>query len=226
MSKEEKVYNKKVGGIPFFLSLFFFLFVTPINLAFFIATLNKESIHSWVWFLPGLFLGIFTVKFLIRGQFSVLLHETRHSIVSSFAGNKSKGIKVAKDSGYFEYSYTDETAAYNAFINLAPYCLPLITACAIGAGLLFFRNNHHLFVFFVGCGVGADSVMNFRDIHFAQSDIYLIRGGFFVGLLYIVCANLVVFSLVGIWVSSGIVGFDILISYWFNLVKAWMAARH
>ncbi len=141
---------------------------------------------------------IFSVVF-INGSLSVFLHELKHSVLSNLVGNRAKGMKVRRDSGHFEYEFTKETGRFNPFIALAPYFFPIITlpAALVAAALL--RDRETLQLCLIGFCAGADLLICLRDISPHQTDFSAIRGGFKVGLAYVVAINIILWSLLLMW---------------------------
>ena len=199
----KKKAGEPVGGFAFFLSLSVLLptgiFLTGLTLVN-VRPVDVQALGtfgaSWI---AGMMLG----HVLIKGHISVLIHESKHAVVSNFAGNKRKEMKVNKDSGHFVYSYTKHTAHFNALISLAPYILPVFTVVGLIASLAIFRNDHVLAALLVGMCYGIDTILNARDISPIQPDIHEIRGGFGIGLLYIFSWNLTIFALLLAWAFQG-----------------------
>lgn len=144
--------------------------------------------------------------FLIKGRISVFIHEFKHSLISNFAGNRAKGMKIGSNSGHFTYEFSKDTAHFNAFIALAPYWVPLFTVPAIGLGYAFWRQDHIILVFLAGLGFGADLLLNTRDISPVQTDLTNLRGGYQVGLIYALAMNVTITSLLLAWVVQGPAG--------------------
>lgn len=207
---ESQPRDEKVGGFAFFLSLILLL---PTGLVFFIVAIRQirdADIALASLFILSAILGMMAAHGLIRDHISVLIHEFKHSLVSNLVGNKYKGMKINKNSGHMEYAYTKRTAHYNAFISLAPYIVPVFTAIA---SLIAFSTSRHdptMMVLIVGLGYGIDLLLNARDISPIQTDISLIKGGYHVGLLYILAWNLVIAALVLAWAFQGAAGIGVL----------------
>ena len=204
--EESAAESSVVGGFAFFLSLGALLptGILLTSLTFFrITSANLEATLSFI--VAGI-AGAVLAHLGIKGHISVLIHEFKHSLVSNLVGNKYKGMKIEQDSGYFQYAYTKATAHYNAFISLAPYIVPVFTFIAVLIALTFFRHDHTLAALTVGVGYGIDLVLNIRDISPIQTDLSLIRGGYYVGLLYILAWNLMILGTVCAWVFHGFNG--------------------
>ncbi len=173
--------------------------------------LSDFNWSAWRFFVLGLILGAaFAAKF-IYGWFSVFLHEMRHALLSNAVGNKWKDLVVQSKSGHFEYAYTKKTARFNAFVALAPYWLPVFTIVGGGVSLAAAYNLQNLLIVLIAFFYGIDLVLNFRDISPIQTDITQIKGGYGVGLFYIIFVNLFIFSLIAAWVSSGWVGLKFMV---------------
>ncbi len=204
MGKAEQAKKQlSVGGFAFFSSLFFLCLLSVLNISLLPDLWNVENFPYLVSFGIGMIPGGFIAMYFIQGHPSVLIHEFKHSLVSGLAGNRARGLKVKKDSGYFEYEYTSRTAEYNAFISLAPYIIPLFTFPALLLAYGVWRYSHELMVAVVGIGYGIDIILNVRDISRRQTDLTMIRGGYRVALLYITAMNLTIASILMAWVLQG-----------------------
>jgi hypothetical protein len=117
--------DKLLGGIAFLLSLLFLTLLAAINLEQLPNIWNELSAQRLSYLLMRLIPGVVFALFILRGKYSVLLHEFKQSIVSERAGNKRKSMKIDDASGSFTYVNSKRSAAFNAFISLAPYWLPL-----------------------------------------------------------------------------------------------------
>jgi hypothetical protein len=201
-----------VGGFAFFLSL---AALFPTGFLFFIlsvAQIRRADASLAVAFLGSCIFGALLSHSMIRDHFSVLLHEFKHALISNLVGNKNKKMKVNRNSGHLVYAYTKKTAHYNAFIALAPYIVPLFTLFATAVSLLFAQSDPVVAAIFIGLAYGTDLLLNIRDISPIQTDITLIRGGYSVGLLYILAWNLLTASLVLAWAFQGAAGIGELFS--------------
>lgn len=169
--------------------------------------IDNYALVQWGQFALAMFGGAWLAGTYINGKNSVALHELKHSILSGFVGNKAKGIIVKKKTGLFSYEYTQKTKHFNTFIALAPYWFPLFTILALGASLAAFWGEHQRICILVGLAFGADALLNIRDISPIQTDITTIRGGYNIGLLYIVLMNFVIISTLLAYVAHGSFGF-------------------
>lgn len=215
MAKKKKVEEGPVGGIVFYLSLAFLSLLGVMN-----AVLLPRLFFGDAWgrsglFCVGIFVGISCAHFFVRGKLSVLLHELKHSILSSFIGNRWKQMAVQSDQGHFEYAYTKHTAQYNAFIALAPYFLPVTTLLAIA--LVFWHPSITLQLVVIGSGYGLDLCCGLRDVKPWQTDLTSIRGGYKVALTYIAAAQLIIFTLLAAWVFQGGLGLRLLAYGWYQI---------
>jgi hypothetical protein len=166
----------------------------------------------------GFSLGAWFSYMFFRNSISVLIHETKHSIVSNLAGNRAKGMKIDKDSGEFTYEYTRSTAKFNALIALAPYFLPCFAFLGMLIAGIFFREQHELMVAIVASGFGADIILNFRDVSPIQTDLTRITGGYKVGVTFVYAINFVILSFLVAWCWHGWAGVvELLIMLWENL---------
>lgn len=195
-----------VGGFAFFLSL---LLLFPTGLLFFVlAVLQIRDADSKIAFafLGSCVFGALLAHSMIRGHISVLIHEFKHALISNLVGNKNKKMHIDQNSGHLVYSYTKKTAHFNAFIALAPYIVPLATFVSILLSIALAPGDTLIAVIIIGLGYGTDLLLNARDISPIQTDISHIRGGYGVGLLYILAWNLVTASLVLAWAFQGAAG--------------------
>jgi hypothetical protein len=200
-----------IGGFSFFFSLLALLPTGILTIVLTLYTWHVESLPPTLYFIGSVILGAIVGSLLIRGHFSVLLHEFKHALISNLVGNKAKKLHVEANSGHFEYAYSKETSHYNAFISLAPYIVPLFTFIAGLLALAFGRTDRMIAVAIVGAGYGIDLVLNLRDISPIQTDITEIRGGYKVGLLYISAWNFLLLGLVLAWIFHGLDGFAMLL---------------
>jgi hypothetical protein len=203
---EDQPENGVVGGFAFFLSL---LLLLPTGLLFFglaVRQIRDADGSIAFTFLGSCIFGALLAQSMIRGHLSVLIHEFKHALISNLVGNKNKKMRVDKNSGHLVYSYTKKTAHFNAFISLAPYIVPITTFLAVLLSVAVAPGDTLMAVIIVGLGYGADLLLNARDISPIQTDISHIRGGYSVGLLYILAWNLMTASLVLAWAFQGAAG--------------------
>lgn len=194
-----------LGGIPFFVSLFFLLVLSVANILILPHTFYEDSLIRWTLFLTGCAAGaIFGYK-VIRGHVAVFLHELKHAIVSNLAGNRAKGMLVRNDHGHFEYMYSSQTAHMNPIIALAPYFVPAVTVPLLLIALLF-STVPAVPLVLVGIGYSIDMALAYKDLGPWQTDLSTIRGGYAVGLLYVIAMNVVILSFLAAWVSGGLEG--------------------
>lgn len=206
MAKKEKP-PEKVGGLVFFLSLFFLLILNGLLILLVPTIFSGDHLfRNWTYFVLGSALGYVSSSLLIRGRLAVFFHELNHKVLSGLLGNKPKKLKVGQDDGFFEYEYTKETAPYNAFISLAPYFFPLFTLFTLIIAMVNWRSVHHIAVLITGLGYGADLYLNTRTISPHQSDFSQLNGGYFVGILYVILISAAIFFFLASWVSDGAVG--------------------
>jgi len=213
-----EVETGPVGGFAFFLSLSVIL---PVGISSLIVTLRSidlESVKHLGPFLGGGLLGAFIAHTMVRGKPAVFLHEFKHSFVAGMVGNKWKKMKVDSSSGHFEYSYAKSKAHFNAFISVAPYCIPVFTFLAALFALALFRHDLGFFLGMLGLGYGMDVILNARDISPIQTDISEIKGGYGVGLTYIIAWNLAFFAFLFAFVLHGLGGWLLLVRKFVDLV--------
>lgn len=187
----------KVGGIIFLLSIFALsALVALLGYSLLLLPLPDDLWSQLATFGSALLIGGVTAVLLIRGRLSIFVHELKHSILSNLVGNKAKRLKVAHGSGSFEYSYSRQTAHMNAFIALAPYCLPLTTTLTLVVGVIFLRDQQTFLALILAAALGADLVLNFRDAGPHQTDFSELVGGFVLGFYYTLLTNFLFFLLV------------------------------
>ena len=189
--------------------------LVPVALLAMPAVLGSANVSRIFRFVVGTFAGFFVGLVFIRGRFSVFLHELRHSVVSSLAGNRAKAFKYKNQTGSFEYQYSSATAHFNALIALAPYFLPIFTVAALGVGLAIFLHRPENLVLLIGVGYGIDLIINLRDAGPHQSDLTELIGGYPIGMLFIVLINTAIFCLLFAWVCQGVAGLQIILAaFW------------
>ncbi len=210
--------QKKVGGLTFLLSIpALILLVSGIYFVL-IPTVFIINSTALIWLAGGSLIGLIFAKPLSKGRIYVFIHEVKHAVVSSIAGNKWKKMKVGPETGSFEYTYYKHTAHLNAFISLAPYWFPLISIptwilALINSDIFYFKGV-------VGFVLGLDLYMGLKDMGPHQTDLSSIRGGVKVAKLYIVLMNALVTALVFIGGTAGVAGFrDVFLSLMVNLYK-------
>lgn len=228
LSEKDDAASEKVGGFAFYLSLLALLpsgFLTLVLTGY---TWHTESLSPTLFFCGALAFGAIAAHVTIKGRFSVLLHEFKHQIVSNLVGNKAKKLHVDVDSGHFEYAYSKQTSHFNAIISLAPYIVPLFTFVCSLLAFAFARHDHVTAAWIVGMGYGVDILLNTRDISTVQTDITEIRGGYWVGLLYILAWNLAILGVLLAWVFHGLDGFTMLLqefSALFFFLHSWLRGQ-
>ena len=219
MSTTEEPKFTKSGGPLFFLSLIVMFCLSITWCAALPAAYNPEtSKRPLTLFLIAAAVGILVSRAILVYFISVFIHESKHMVASLIAGNKIKGMQVGMQEGHLEYEYTKDTAGYNAFIALAPYIMPLFTLIGFILGICFPSEGNTRLLLMLGLGVGIDFIMNTRDIGPHQTDFQSIRGGFPVGLVYVLSVNVLILAAVLTWVLGGFDGFEkvyVLLIKWF-----------
>ena len=192
-----------VGGVVFFLALAALAILFGISLRLLILNLHfLDSIRAVV-FVVACALGGYLGRLVLRGSWGVFLHELKHSIVSNLSGNRAKGMEVEEETGSFAYEYTRKTAHMNAFINIAPYVFPLFTLLLLGLGALWFPLASMPLLVLGSLGFGMDCYAHIRDVGPHQSDFQRLRGGYPIGLSFVVLVNATVFIVLLFWVLYG-----------------------
>lgn len=203
--KSAKQHTGPVGGFAFYLSLLALIILSLICVPALLECFGPDSLIRICIFIGGFLVGMSIAHTLFRGHISVFFHEIKHSAFSNIVGNRAKGLRIGKDSGHFEYTYTKDTAHYNAMIALAPYWFPLFMFPTLIA-MFCVSLPPRLEVCIVAVAAGADFLMNMRDIGPHQTDFSNIRGGYTAGMFYVVAINLVVTSILLSWVLNDISG--------------------
>ncbi len=204
--------QEPVGGLAFFLSLFLLLPAAFVLLVFSFSYVTLDNAHHLAILAATSIVGALSARAFIKRHVSVLLHESKHSLVSNLVGNKRKKMHIDANSGFFEYSFTKETAHFNFLIALAPYIVPVFSFISTILLLAMGFKERWQAIALVGLGYGADFLLNVRDISPIQTDISLIRGGYSFGLTYIAAWNMVIFALVIAWTLDGGAGLTHLLS--------------
>jgi len=208
--KDKEGAATPVGCLRFYLSLTLLWLLGLLQLSVLHNMWGEQSLYRLCLFIFGATAGGIIASFVYRGSMATLIHEYKHAILSGLVGNKWKKLKVQGEEGSFQYSYSRETKVYNAFISLAPYFLPLLTFPAILIGLIFYSHPYQIMVGIVGIGYGLDLYMNQHDISPHQSDFSRIRGGYRIGLAFVIGINLVLFTWLATWVLAELEGFVLL----------------
>jgi len=201
---------QKQGGIVFFIALIALAVLFSLTVRIFFSQLSIWDWYKQISLLLGILVGAYIARAIVRGRFGVFIHELKHSVVSNLSGNRAKEMKVEKDHGYFRYEYTNHTAHMNAFINIAPYVFPLFSLVFMGLSACFLISDSYLTVFIVGMGFGIDVYAHARDLGPHQSDLQLLKGGYTVGVSFVLLANAWVFFLLLFFSNAGWKGFHLL----------------
>ena len=108
---------------------------------------------------------------------------------------------------HFEYSFSKQTSHLNAFISLAPYAFPLFCIVCLPVFALLYSKQVIIAKALLSLALGIDLVQNIRDVSPHQTDFSQVRGGFKLGLIYVICFNLLVICLITLAVIFGRAGF-------------------
>lgn len=195
-----------VGGFAFFLSLALLFPTGLLLLSLAIRQIRQAEVGNVIIFLAALVVGAAFAYRFMQGHLSVLIHEWKHELISSLVGNKNKRMEVGRDTGSLQYEYTRKTAHFNAFISLAPYIVPIFTFIGVLITAAVGSRHPCVALMIIGITYGADALMNTRDISPVQTDISLIRGGYSIGLLYIISWNMLTTAIVLAWAFQGFNG--------------------
>jgi len=203
---EEISEANPVGGLAFYISLFFLCFLGLLNSKTVLLLQSPPDLTRWSAFLAFFVLGLLGTRRIFSNRLCVFIHELKHSIISNLAGNRAKKLKFEDQTGSFTYEYTKRTAAYNAFIALAPYWVPLFSVVGIPIAAFGIPQYPLIVLGIAGLLFGADWYLNMRDFSPHQTDITGIRGGYAIGALYILAMNITLSSIVAAWVSRDVAG--------------------
>ena len=215
-----------VGGFPFFISLTALFPSTALVFILTVISFELAAVQNLlVWVVTAIGGALLAQRFIF-GHPSVLIHEWKHAVASSLAGNKAKGMEIKENSGHFKYEYTKETGHYNAFIALAPYVLPVFTFLAGLTAFALARTNHLATVAIVSIGYGVDLLLSLRDVSPHQTDLSDLRGGYTVGVAYIASCHLFLASLLATWVMHGGLGLLNLLDQAAQLFSQWYLWLH
>jgi hypothetical protein len=220
--------QEKIGGIALYLSLISLLILSLSNLsalATLIPSFNLETLINLIITLPAIACGFILALLFIPEKTFVFMHETKHAVVSGLAGNRWKKMHIENDSGHFEYAYSKKTAHFNAMIALAPYFVPLLTVPIIAMCVVALYDYHRIIITIISFAYGVDLFSNIRDIDPRQTDFSVIRGGFSVGLSYVVLANIFIFSMLLAWCCFDLSGLKHLALAFWQLVEKVIAWR-
>lgn len=203
--KEKDVTGQKMGGLSFYLALTALAIIASVNLLNIWPVLALGSSERWLAFLFGIATGAALYSLLLEGSTHVFIHELKHAVLAALVGNRIKDMKFDSQTGHLRYSFSKRTAHFNAMIALAPYWLPLFTVPAL---LLLFTPYREawssLLVF--GIAYGIDLITGARDIGRHQTDLTLIRGGFWFALIYILSWHTIILTYLLAWVCNGTAG--------------------
>lgn len=219
--KSDLTKIKKVGGFAFYLSiiaLFIVFFSNLIALPYLWDSYAKLQILRA---LLGFGVGICIALLIGEGHIAVLMHETKHAVLSSLVGNKFKSLKIGRRSGEYQYKYSKETEHYNAMIALAPYWFPLLTLPSFLFSFTEFGTEHFMRVL-IGAAFGIDLTTALQDLGPHQSDLKKIRGGIKVATFYIVLAQLCTITIFAAWTMQGSYGVRYLVFSMWELIATFI----
>lgn len=214
MSK--KISTGKVGGLAFFASIPALFIIVVANILGVISLIGKNELSGLSWLSIGFAVG-FIISPFIRGKLYVFIHEVKHAITASLAGNKWKKLSIKGGGGAYEYSYTKSTAHLNAFIALAPYWFPLLTIPAALFALTG-TSSYEAIRIILGVAFAIDIYTGFKDLGPHQTDLSNIRGGIVLAIPYIILMNLLTSTVILTWAIAGKEGFSEILLYLWNLV--------
>ncbi len=134
-------------------------------------------------------LGHWVASLSRRGH--VLGHEVTHAVAAWSVGAKVLGMEVGEDGGHVDLSHS------NAFVALAPYCIPIYTLLVVAGyrALLYFRpeaGGRGLFLGLMGASIAFHVVKTFESIWDVEQPDLAAAGGVVFSLAVILLANGVV----------------------------------
>jgi len=208
--KKEKMNTDPIGGFSFFISFPCLFLISMVNIFYLKELIDSNGLKNLVYFLIAGTIGAWFSFLFIRAHISVFIHEFKHSLISNLVGNKDKGWKVKKETGHFQYSYTEKTAKFNALISLAPYFIPLFSFPVLIVSLFIFSQTQSFPVPLLGLAAGADFYLNIKDIGRHQSDFTNLIGGFTLGIIFVILINTAWYTYLLSFVLADIFGFKYL----------------
>ena len=115
-------------------------------------------------------------------------HELTHALAAWSVGAKVLGFAAGEDSGHIDLSRT------NAFVALAPYCVPIYTLVVVAGYrvLLWLRPGaqaHALFLALIGVSIGFHLLKTFETIWDARQPDLPAAGGVVFSVSWIVMVN-------------------------------------
>lgn len=136
-------------------------------------------------------------------RFRTFIHETKHALAAIFSGSTLKKFRVGPGEGEVEYEIPETQSHYIPIIDLAPYCMPLLTFPTVVFAVIFQNEFAPWLPLAVGTAVGSDLGLCWTEIHHRQSDFKIIAGGFIAAALYIGGAMFLWTSATVLWVIGG-----------------------
>jgi len=121
----------------------------------------------------------------------VLAHELTHAVAAWTVGAKVLDLKVGEDGGHVDLSHS------NAFVALAPYCVPFYTLAVVGGyrALLYFKpavGGRGPFLALMGASIAFHLVKTFESLWDVEQPDLPAAGGVVFSLSIILLANAVV----------------------------------
>jgi hypothetical protein len=160
--------------------------MTAIVIGWWFGRYAVESIETAAW-------PIRWVSALSRRSY-VFAHEITHALAAWSVGAKVHSIEVGRDSGHVDVSHM------NAFVALAPYCIPLYTLLIVLGyrGFLWLspgRDPRALFLVLIGASIGFHLLKTFETIWDVRQPDLPAAGGVVFSLSWIVIGNAVALML-------------------------------
>ena len=190
---------KNEGGFFFLISILALAFLAQSNIRALWEIAWRVKAEPLILTLASLSVGAWFAHTFIRNHNNVLVHELKHAIVSGFAGNSWKELRVGRDTGHFQFSFSDSTRRMNAIIMLAHYFFPLFTLPVFLVSLVLFYGNYDFLVIPVGIAFGADLDLGWRDFSPHQTDLQGIIGGVLIAASFIILMNTVLLTTFLAW---------------------------
>lgn len=210
VNKKEDDSPSSFASIAWCVSFIFFAALDALLLVPITAAVSSTPNTTLLLMLLLVLLGTVAGLKLPRTRFSVWVHETKHSFLSSFVGNRWKRMDIQDRSGSFTYQYTQRTARFNSFIALAPYTLPLLSL-VVGAVLLaIFPFQSWSFRVLFWTIAGYELGLQLRDISPYQPDFQMVGGGFLPGVFFVFLLNVCWIQLMILGTLEGIGAFTLI----------------
>jgi hypothetical protein len=173
-----------------------------------IQSLSFEN-NGWKTFLIGCVVMIPIWFFILRKNYFIntFEHELTHLIVGLFFFKRPAGFVVTENEGGATYLYGG-----NFFIKLAPYYLPIFSIFIIPIILIVDQRFHLTLIGLLGFITAYHILSTIQEFSYKQPDIQ--ESGYLFATVFLIFANLLIYSCIIIFVSTG---FNGVIGYFSNI---------